>query len=239
MALEWTPTLHPRAAFYEVQISEDGGATWQVYTKAREISYGGWINHHGNFKCGFGFERCLKRRQTYAYRVRVLDASKSPVTAWSNQLHAQSFEWPVHLSLAGPWPPGPYSFTEDIFMEVLDSYGQGLQLEWTFSAYNGASYSILSGCQNGSLSNPEVRTCEIRIQDGSESVLDGSAVKLASLAPETSVDVRVTGRDSFGFSAVVKINLFFETKCNPKECEPDIGIEAHNTVEPEGVKVVE
>ncbi|MCH7587950.1 MAG: hypothetical protein IIC78_07945 [Chloroflexi bacterium] len=239
MALEWTPTLHPRAAFYEVQISEDGGATWQVYTKAREISYGGWINHHGNFKCGFGFERCLKRRQTYAYRVRVLDASKSPVTAWSNQLHAQSFEWPVHLSLAGPWPPGPYSFTEDIFMEVLDSYGQGLQLEWTFSAYNGASYSILSGCQNGSLSNPEVRTCEIRIQDGSEFVLDGSAVKLASLAPETSVDVRVTGRDSFGFSAVVKINLFFETKCDPKECEPDIGIEAHNTVEPEGVKVVE
>ena len=129
------PTLHPQATYYEIQFSEDGGSTWQVYSRNRDINYGVWMNHHSNFKCGFGFERCLNRRQEYTYRVRVLDSAQNPVTGWSNTLTTTSFDWPAHVNLAQPFPPGPYPNSEEVT----------LQVESTPSASPGRMYPLLEG----------------------------------------------------------------------------------------------
>jgi murein DD-endopeptidase MepM/ murein hydrolase activator NlpD len=220
IALEWEPTLHPQAVDYEIQFSEDSGSTWQVYSRTRDVSFGGWMNHHSNFKCGFGFERCLKRSQKYSYRLRVLDKDQNPITGWSNILTTTSFEWPVHLELADPFPAGPYPYTEEVTLTVENTYGHGLDLEWTLIHYSGASYTVVSGCQSGSYTNPNVNTCVIRIRNDALAFEWDDSAKMAKLAPETSVDVRVRGIDDFGFVASDGLSLRFEQSCPGDSCEP-------------------
>lgn len=93
IALTWEPTVSLSARHYEIQFSEDGGQTWNVYTRSRDISHGGWINHHGNLACGDGFTRCLKSSRRYTYRVRVLDSARNPISGWSNLVSATSMDW--------------------------------------------------------------------------------------------------------------------------------------------------
>jgi hypothetical protein len=220
VALEWEPTVHPQATYYEIQYSEDGGSTWQVYTRSRDIAHGGWMNHHSNLRCGFGFERCLKRLQSYSYRVRVLNSARNPLTDWSNILSTTSSDWPAHVNLAPPEPMGPYPRTADVLLQVEDTFGQGLDLEWNIIPYNGATYTVLFGCENGPRNYVNASTCRLRIRYDGIAMREKGSAKLASLAPETSVDVIVTGTDVWGYSASAKISLTFEKPCLGKGCEP-------------------
>jgi len=68
--LEWTETHNPEAAYYEIRFTEDGARTWQTYNSRRDISHGGWINHHGTLDCGHHFGLCLPRKQFFHYQVR-------------------------------------------------------------------------------------------------------------------------------------------------------------------------
>ena len=179
------------------------------------------MNHHSNLKCGFGFERCLKRLQSYSYRLRVLDRSGNPLTDWSNVLATRSYDWPAHVNLAEPFPLGPYPHTEEVTLKVQDTFGQGLRLEWTLIPYSGATYTLISGCQSGSYTSPSVHTCTIRIRyDGAAFNWSGNS-KLAKLAPQPSVDVRVRGTDDFGYSASDGLSLIFENSCAGEICGPD------------------
>jgi hypothetical protein len=198
MALTWKENYHPEAKYYEIQFSEDGGTTWQAYADRREIRIGGWINHHGNLSCGFGFGRCLKRLQSYSYRIRVLDAGGSPITEWSDIFTANSMDWPAHVELADPSPPGPYGRNATVTLQVQNAYGKDLWLHWSLQAYGGASYSISSGCQSGYLYDASARTCTIRINKGSSAYSSTGDLKLAALAPVASVKVQLTGKDSLG-----------------------------------------
>ena len=216
MALTWQPTVHSQAKYYEIQISEDGGASWATYTSSRDVSYGGWINHHSNLFCGVNFYRCLKRVQPYSYRVRVLRADKTALTDWSDVVTRTSFDWPAHLDLAPPSPPGPYPPAAEVTLGAsADTYGQGLRLKWGFVAFKGAKYTILSGCQSGSLSSSNVRNCEIQIRNGPEPPDVKAGPKLAA-GPEVSVDVSLTGTDAWGFVVSEKVSLTFEKRIPPE-----------------------
>jgi len=93
MSLIWSEPATPGIEYYEVQYSENGGATWNVYTRNRDANYGPWINHHGNLPCGESYQRCLKSSQVYSYRVRALDHTESAITDWSNVVSAKSLDW--------------------------------------------------------------------------------------------------------------------------------------------------
>jgi hypothetical protein len=215
MALSWEETYHPDAKYYEIQFSEDGGATWQVYTDQRDISYGGWINHHGNLHCGFGFGRCLKRNQIYSYRVRVLDGAKNPLTDWSNVVSATSMEWPAHVEI-GATPPDPQVPSHSVVtLDLVNTYGSDLQIVWEIFPQGQAQFSILENtCQNGSyFGHSQVQQCKLRIwinANTSRSDDDGSMKLAAPLMAYNSVRVAVTGTDSLGFSWTDDVDLSFK-----------------------------
>ena len=216
IALTWRPTVHPEAKYYEIQVSENGGANWSTYHGSRDVSIGGWINHHGNLFCGVNFYQCLKRRQPYSYRVRVLRADKSALTEWSDVVTRTSFDWPAHVELTPPSPPGPYPAVAEVTPSAsLTTYGQGLRLEWGFVAFRGAEYTILSGCQSGSLSNSSVRNCELQIRTGPEPPDLKRGMKLAAV-PEASVDVSLTGTDVWDFTGFEKVSLVFKKRVRPE-----------------------
>jgi hypothetical protein len=215
MALSWKETYHPDAEYYEIQFSEDGGTTWQVYTDQRDISYGGWINHHGNLNCRHGFNRCLESLQQYSYRVRVLDNAKNPLTDWSNVVSATSMEWPAHVEITAT-PAGPqYPSNSVVTMDLVNTYGSGLQIEWEMYPQGQAQFSILDNtCQNGSFfGHAKVQQCNLRIwftsvTDRSD---DGASIKLAApLLAYNSVRVVVTATDTLGFTWTEDINLSFK-----------------------------
>lgn len=112
IALTWTPTSLPGAAFYEIQYSVDG-RDWYVYRLDREVSHGGWVNHVGNTVFG-SFQYALPSGQTYFYRVRVLDAARSPISGWSNVIagtvqrygNAPVMERADTTLFPAPWGPG-------------------------------------------------------------------------------------------------------------------------------------
>jgi hypothetical protein len=212
MILKWTETYHPQAAYYEIQFSEDGGASWQVYSKTRDISYGGWINHHGSLGCGYGFGHCLKRNQAYSYRVRVLDVDQQPLSSWSNVVAATSLEWPAHVELAEPSPKGPYSDGATVTLGLINTYGKNLRVEWNFQTYTGSTYSVLSGCQNGSPANSDVKSCTIKIRQGSSVASTDEAAKYSTLAPEPHVVVSVMGTDTLGdgYTDHDNVHLYFK-----------------------------
>jgi hypothetical protein len=91
MALTWMATTLPGARYYEVQYSTDRN-TWTVYTRERDISWGGWINHHGSVQFG-PYLYALPTGQGYSYRVRVLDASQAAISGWSNVLSGTVARW--------------------------------------------------------------------------------------------------------------------------------------------------
>ena len=91
MRLEWTPSADSRAAYYEIQYAPLG-SDWKVYTNARSVAHGGWINHHGTIAYG-SITKALPPGQAYLYRVRVLDSSKRALTGWSNTLVGTVRDW--------------------------------------------------------------------------------------------------------------------------------------------------
>jgi hypothetical protein len=216
IALTWTPTLHPQAAFYEIQFMKEGETDWQVYTTNRDISHGGWINHHGSANCGHGFQYCLDRVKQYSYRVRVLNAAKAPITDWSNILSTWSMDWPANVELADPVPPDPYpayGWTE-VALEVKNTYGEGLTLEWQFQTWSGAQYQIVRGCQKGGLGLWDATHCVIRVSKGGSASLPIGGLKLAKLEPPASVDVIVSGKDALGYSDIARVSLDFRREDN-------------------------
>jgi len=139
VALGWIPTIIPKSAYYEIQFYEHDGTTWpqfQLYTARRDISHGGWINHHGNLACGAAFTRCLKSNQRYTYRLRVLDSAGTPVSEWSNMMSATSMDW------AGLAPPQqPPTITAPAFETVFPK--NTLTFTVKASDLNGDSLQIL------------------------------------------------------------------------------------------------
>jgi hypothetical protein len=91
IALTWTPTALAGARYYEIQHSTDRQA-WTVYTRDRDVSYGGWINHHGSLQYG-SYLYALPPGQTYFYRVRVLDAAHGTLSGWSNVISGTVERW--------------------------------------------------------------------------------------------------------------------------------------------------
>jgi len=102
MALSWSEPANPGLAFYEIQVSEDGGANWKTYTTSRSSSHGPRINHLGNFPCREGYQYCLGDSQEYHYRVRALDRTQAPITDWSNVMHAVSVAWAGLQTVTSP-----------------------------------------------------------------------------------------------------------------------------------------
>jgi hypothetical protein len=209
--LEFSQSHHLEARYYEVAYSEDGGETFKPYNTRRDIKYGGWINHLGSLDCGHNYTLCLKRNQTYHYQVRVLKEDGSPLTGWSNVISAQAPDWPAHVEFAEPSPPGPYWSGSTVTIYMKNTYGPDLYMDWTIKNVNTASHTVIAGCQDGPYSNWESRHCELEIFDGSGNADATQTVgKLAALAPETSVQVAVTGKDSWGHSDDVLAVLEFE-----------------------------
>lgn len=202
MFLDWEDSFHPEAAYYQVQFSLNSGATWQdIYSEPRKLSDGSWINHHGDLSCGHSFHRCLKPNQIYHYRLRLMDGSKAPLMEWSDIFSGISYEWPANVELAQPSPVGPYWSDDIVMLWVRNTYGHDLHLSWEIIDYNGASHSIVAGCADGSYYQEDTTFCEIEIYQGQTNLSSTSSpVKMAALLPETSVEVRVTGRDSWGYT---------------------------------------
>jgi hypothetical protein len=231
MRIEWTPTNDPNAEYYEIQFSEDGGTTWQPLDDQRDIDYGGWRNHHGDYDpvgCGHGFHRCLKRNQVYSYRVRVLDSAKNPLTDWSKMVSGTSMEWPAHVQLQTPQPKGPYpsTATVEIKIDPQETFGKDLQLSWQIIPFSTVTYTILNDtCATGDLQDNKASTCKIRIQRGTNNSAfqPEGASKLAALEPMPSLKVIVTGehtlKDMEGkkvdFSAWDDVYLYFKTGGDP------------------------
>jgi hypothetical protein len=204
-------THHPNAAYYEIRFSEDGARTWQTYNSRRSISHGGWINHHGSLDCGHNFKLCLKRKQSYHYQVRVLDDDGQPLTDWSDMIGATAPDWPAHVEVTEPSPPGPYWSGSTVTIYLRNTYGPDLTIDWRISDYNTASHNIVSGCKDGPALDWESSYCELEIFNGSADASTNVSVgKLAALAPETSVHVDVIGTDSWGYSDSVLEVLEFE-----------------------------
>lgn len=115
MILRWPDPQNPGVQYYEVQYSEDGGASWQVYTNTRLASYGPWINHYGSLNCGDRYQQSLKSAQRYDYRVRALDHVGAPLTEWSSVVGATSIDWsPPRVTINGPEviaTKGTYTYT--------------------------------------------------------------------------------------------------------------------------------
>jgi hypothetical protein len=209
--LEWTETRHPEAAYYEIRYTEDGARTWHTYNSRRDISYGGWINHHGTLDCGHNFKLCLQRRQSYHYQVRVLDIDGNPLTDWSDMIGMTAPDWPAHVEVTEPSPPGPYHSGATVTIYLKNSYGPDLDIEWNITDYNTASHNIISGCMDGPALNWESSYCELEIFNGSADASTNVSIgKLAALMPETSIHVSVIGRDSWGLSDSVLEVLEFE-----------------------------
>jgi hypothetical protein len=93
ISLKWSEPANPGVAFYEIQVSEDGGNTWDVYSQNKRADYGPWINHLGNLPCREDYQYCLGNSQEYHYRVRALDSTQAPITGWSNVMRAVSENW--------------------------------------------------------------------------------------------------------------------------------------------------
>jgi hypothetical protein len=215
VALTWTPTLDPNAQAYEIQFSEDAGATWQLYTNTREIHWGGWINHHGNLQCTPSFIYCLKSAQTYSYRVRTLDGSADP--PWSNVLSARAPEWTV-VELGPPTPPGPYErgVPVEVSLALARRGGDGLQWSWTIVPEGGATSQVISGCQ------PQQTACRVRIfvSGPLAAAAAGPGAVPGAKAPEPGVKVRVDARDVYGWSASDYERLGFARACVGAGCVP-------------------
>lgn len=214
MRLEWIHSPHPERAFYEIQFSEDGGVTWQIYMSARDDQYD-WVNHHGNLFCEHGFYRCLKRNQVYHYRIRALDVRENPITDWSSVVSATSMEWPAHVEIAAT-PPGPqYPNNSVVTLDLVNTYGQGLQIGWEIVPQGKAAFVILEDtCQNGAFhGQAKVQQCKLRIwvNEDTSTSYHGESIKLAApLVAFNSVRVVVTGIDSLGFSFMDDIDLSFK-----------------------------
>jgi hypothetical protein len=190
MKLSWTPTFHPNAVYYEIEYSENDGIVWKTYNARRPISHGGWINHHGNLECGFGFSYCLKHWRDYSYRVRVLNGNGNPLTDWSNVVSARSWPWPTHIELSDPEPDGPYVNDEIVTTRLVNSYGPNLYVDWQIRDNYTAHHFIEAGCVDGYVwRDPATRYCSISVFKGSAEL--GGIFKLASpaLAPEVSVEI--------------------------------------------------
>jgi hypothetical protein len=215
MSLSWDPTTNTQATYYEIQFSEDNGATWQILNDQRDISYGGWINHHGNLDCGYGYKRCLKRIQTYSYRVRALNSDKKPLTSWSDVVSATSFDWPAHVEIEAQ-TPGPYQNGETVTLNLKNSYGQGMKVDWIISAWGGATATIVEGCGQGYNYKYLIsQTCTLTISYQTALDIQGTA-KLAALEPPTSVYVTVKGTDIWNnVSHSNRITLDFESGEEP------------------------
>jgi hypothetical protein len=230
MRLDWIHSPHPEMVFYEIQFSEDGGKTWQIYMSARDAQYD-WVNHHGNFHCEHGFYRCLKRNQDYHYRIRALDFEETPITDWSNVVSATSMEWPAHVELDTLNPPGnppgyyPNSATVEIKINPQETFGKNLELSWQIIPFNTATYTILDNtCAPGTLQNSKATTCKLRIYRGSSSAYQfEGASKLAALEPVPSVKVIVKGEHTLKdqdnievyFSAWDDVYLYFQQGGDP------------------------
>jgi hypothetical protein len=214
MRLEWIHSPHPEMAFYEIQFSEDGGTTWQIYKHARDDQWD-WVNHHGNLQCRHGFYRCLKRNQVYHYRIRALDSAKTPITDWSDVVSATSMEWPANVELAAT-PPGPqYPSNSIVTLDLVNTYGPNLQIVWQIHPQGKANYEILDGtCKNGAFSaGSQVRQCKLRIwvSDNAGFFYDGESMKLAApLMAYDYVRVNVTGTDSLGYQSSDQVDLTFK-----------------------------
>jgi endonuclease/exonuclease/phosphatase family metal-dependent hydrolase len=117
----------------------------------------------------------------------------------------------TRLSLAPPLPPGPYEGTEQVTVSVGDACGDGLQLAWRFKAWQGAGYTVISGCESGPLNLANATSCTIRLNGGATAALRRAttAAPISPLAPEKSVDVIVEGRDAAGNFVSDRINLDF------------------------------
>jgi hypothetical protein len=102
MALSWSEPANPGLAFYEIQVSEDGGAGWKTYTTRRSSSQAPRINHLGNLPCREGYQYCLGNSTEYHYRVRALDSTQAPITEWSNVVHAVSNGWAALPTVSTP-----------------------------------------------------------------------------------------------------------------------------------------
>lgn len=85
MRLEWTPSVNPKAAFYEIQYTLDkdtANASWLTITSSCPKEQGGWINHHGSEQF-VDFVRCLPNEASFSYRIRPLAQDKTPLADWS------------------------------------------------------------------------------------------------------------------------------------------------------------
>jgi endonuclease/exonuclease/phosphatase family metal-dependent hydrolase len=128
----------------------------------------------------------------------------------------------ARLDLAAPSPLGPYQGGEVVTVRVADACGDNLQLSWRFWTWQGAGYTVVSGCENGPLNLANATTCTIQLSGGATDarLAKTKAALLAVLAPEKSVDVIVEGRDASGGFVSGRVSLKFMTTppCNP--CDP-------------------
>ncbi len=51
-------------------------------------------------------------------------------------------------------------------------------------------------------------------------IKSGIRTKVAKLAPQTSIDVRIKGADAFGYSASDGLSLIFERSSTGESCDP-------------------
>ncbi len=216
MEVTFSPSFHPEASKYEIQISEDGGAAWQACSTCG-YNLNGFIQHHGTLACGHGFYRCLERNKSYAYRMRALNAALSPVTDWSNIISATSMEWPAHLELTARPDPGPYSngAVVTLNLDLEKTHGKDLAVKWDLIAYSSATYTILDNtCQSGGLQNKNAVTCKLQIYKTSDTdvVYSNRSWGMRLLEPVPSIKVLVTGTDTLGdgFSSWDEVFLNFK-----------------------------
>lgn len=205
--LTWLPSSLDEVKQYQIQVSKDGGITWQD-CKDCIVKMDGIIWHHGNQPCGFGYYYCLPQNQKYSYRIRALDSAGNAVTDWSNVVSAMSYGWPAHVELATPSPKGPYNSPSTVTLNLINTYGHKLQLKWQITPWSGATYKIISGCNDGDT------FCRIEIssQTNQDTSYHLSLSKLALLKPMTSVDVTVIGEnviDGKSFMSSAKVSLLF------------------------------
>ncbi len=234
MRLTWDETHNPYAAGYMVQYSEDGGGTWKTYHASREISYGGWINHHGNLDCGHGFGHCLKPLQNYSYRVAPVDAQGNLLSDWSPTVTQRSMDWPANVQLGEPEPAGPYLSDEEVTLRLVDIHGPGLRIQWKLSSWSGAEFNIISGCQDGLAVQNSVNTCTLLVWENSTASAGSEFLAANAFAPSKIVRVDVTGEDTSGYRMTDYRVLSFKDNQGGKDTpsSPFADVSSNHWVEP-------
>ena len=177
MALTWTATAHPDAKYYAIDYSEDSGRNWQPYVSNRDV-----LNNQGQPQNWNQppWRPVLRLQLLPLYQTgATLHLSRSGSErhrGGADQLVGGCLCYLLRLAGArrGRMVLSPQvrilgaqaRWSSSAFRPIRT--GRGLSLRWEFTTWRDASYTIVSGCQSGRLSNPNAKFCMIRIQAGSK-----------------------------------------------------------------------